>query len=109
MVLAAPIVPLPAPKNVLIQWESPDADVKKELVFAGVEVTDPDEYQAKYGDSLLEAHQLPVEALKISIPDGQKLAVDSNSNELPLLTGDVKSLKLINLKCHDLEEYSAQI
>ena len=78
-------------------------------MFAGVEVTDPDEYQAKHGDSLLEAHQLPVEALKISIPDGHKLAVDSNSNELPLLTGDVKSLKLINLKCHDLEEYSAQV
>jgi hypothetical protein len=106
---AAPIVPLPAPKNVLIQWESPDAVVRQDLHFLGVEVADPAAYAGQFGASLLAAQQLPAEAGKFQTPANERLAVESNSNETPILTGDVQALRLINLGCHDLNEYAPQI
>ena len=106
---AAPIVPLPAPKNVLIQWESPDADIRQDLHFLGVEVVDPAAYAATYGASLVGAAQLPAEAGKFQVPAGQRLAVDSNPDETPLLTGEVQALRLINLGCHGLNEYAPQL
>lgn len=105
---AAPIVPLPAPKNVLIQWESPDAVIKQDLHFLGVQVASPAAYAAAFGASLLNASQLPTEAGRFQTPAGQKLAVEADSDETPVLTGDVRALALINLGCHGLNEYAQQ-
>ena len=93
----------------MIQWESPDADVRQDLHFLGVEVADPAAYAARFGASLLAAPQLPAEAGKFQTPAGQRLAVDSNSDETPLLTGDVQALRLIDLGCHGLTQYGQQI
>ena len=93
----------------MIQWESPDADIRQDLHFLGVEVVDPASYAATYGASLVGAAQLPAEAGKFQVPAGQRLAVDSNPDETPILTGDVQALRLINLACHGLNEYAPQI
>ena len=93
----------------MIQWESPDADVRQDLHFLGVEVADPAGYAAAHGASLVGAAGLPAEAGKFQTPAGEKLAVDSNSDETPLLNGDVQALRLINLGCHGLNEYAPQL
>ena len=93
----------------MIQWESPDAVVRQDLHFLGVEVADPAAYAGQFGASLLAAQQLPAEAGKFQTPANEKLAVESNPNETPLLAGDVQALRLINLGCHDLNEYAPQI
>ena len=68
----------------MIQWESPDADVRQDLHFLGVEVADPAAYAGQFGASLLAAQQLPAEAGKFQTPANERLAVESNPNETPI-------------------------
>jgi len=105
---AAPIIPAPAPKNVIIQWDSPDVDVRQAYHFLGIQLQDPLAYAAQHGASLVTASQLPAEVARFPTPAGEVLAVNSNSNMTPVLTGAVGALKLINLACHGLSEYAGQ-
>jgi len=106
---AAPLIPAPAPKNVLIQWDSPDVDVRQAFHFLGVQTADPVAYAARFGASLADASQLPREVAHFATPAGETLAVNSNSDMIPALTGAVASLRLINLACNGLSEYAPQI
>ena len=106
---APALIPAPAPKNVLIQWDSPDVDVRQQFNFLGVQQADPAAYVATHGASLADASQLPREVAHFATPAGETLAVNSNSDELPALVGDVKALSLINLNCNGLSQYSAQL
>ena len=105
---AAPIIPAPAPKNVLIQWDSPDVDVRQAYHFLGVQQADPVAYAAA-NPILADASQLPKEVAQFATPAGETLAVNSNSDMIPALTGAVSSLRLINLACNGLTEYAPQL
>lgn len=105
---AKPIRLLPRPKNLLIEWEQPDFEIKKEFSFLGVETMDPAEYESKY-DNLIKANELPDDVKSFMTPDGEVLAVDGDQNELPLLTGDVKALNYVDLKNEGLAEYEFQL
>ena len=106
---AAPIIPAPAPKNVLIQWDAPDVDIRQAFHFLGVQTVDPISYAQQYGASLADASQLPREVSQFATPAGETLAVNSNSDMIPALTGAVASLRLINLACNGLSEYASQL
>ena len=75
----------------------------------GVQVVDPETYEATHGPNLADASELPQEANHFKAPPGQVLAVHSDSNEKPLLVGDLRALKYINLKCNGLNEYVSQL
>lgn len=96
-------------KNVIIQWEPLEADVKVQIQCLGVQVVDPAAYISRYGSSLVDSSRLPAQANKFKAPIGQRLAKDSCSDDLPILTGDVHALKLIDLNCHGLSAYRSQL
>ncbi len=92
---ATPLKLLPVPKNVLIQWDSPDVVLTKEKISLGIEITDPVEYAAKNATNLVESNQLPPEVYAIEPPAGLKLAANSDSNRLPSLIGEVDALRYL--------------
>jgi hypothetical protein len=105
---AKPISLLPKPRNVLIEWEQPEVDVKKEFSYLGVETVDPVEYEARY-DDLVKSSELPDDVNSFKTPDGEVLGVNSGLNDAPLLTGDVNALKFVDLKSEGLAEYECQL
>ncbi len=106
---AAPIVPAPAPKNVIIQWDAPEVDIRQEFKFLGVQQADPRSYVAQFGASLVDASRLPREVAQFQTPAGEILAANSDSNALPILRGAVAALRQINLNCNGLSEYASQL
>jgi hypothetical protein len=105
---APALIPYPAPKNVLIQWDSPDVDVRQAFHFLGVFTVCPVQYAQSNGP-LLDASQLPREVAQFPTPAGETLACNSNSDMIPALIGAVASLRLINLACNGLAEYTPQV
>ena len=99
---------MPKPRNVLIEWEQPEVDVKKEFSYLGVETVDPVEYEARY-DDLVKSSELPDDVNSFKTPDGEVLGVNSGLNDAPLLTGDVNALKFVDLKSEGLAEYECQL
>lgn len=96
------------PKNVVVQWESPKARVKKEVKYLGVIRANPCEYVNQYGDSLLASDALPAVVNEVPTPDDLTLAADApQPNTLPELEGDVSALKLIDLDSEGLSAYAA--
>ena len=106
---AAPIQAAQGEKNVLIEWEAPDVDMRQEFKFLGVQEADPRSYAATHGATLVDASRLPREAAHFETPAGAVLAVNSNPNEVPLLRGAVAALRNVDLNCNGLSEYSSQI
>ena len=106
---AAPIHVAQGEKNVLIEWEAPDVDMRQEFKFLGVQEADPRSYAATHGATLVDASRLPREAAQFATPAGAILAVNSNSDEVPLLRGAVAALRNVDLNCNGLSEYSSQV
>ena len=107
---AAPAALAAAPeKNVLIEWDAPDVDMRQEFKFLGVVEADPRSYASQYGNSLVDASRLPREAAQFATPAGLVLAVDSNPNEVPILRGAVQALRNVDLNCNGLSEYANQV
>ena len=106
---AAPIQLAHAEKNVLIEWEASDVELRQDFKFLGVQEVDPVSYMSQYGQTLVDANALPREAAHFETPAGAILAVNSNPNEVPILRGDVAALRKIDLNCNGLHEYSSQI
>ena len=104
-----PLKPIKVEKNVRIEWEAPDFQIKQEFKFLGVHETDPQSYNTQFGNTLVEAVRLPKEAAQFTTPVGETLACESNSNEVPFLRGAVQALRNLNLHCHGLSEYKSQI
>ena len=94
---ATPITLAPAPKNVIVQWDSPEMIVVKKNINLGVERADPTEYVARNGPSLVEAHQLPAELNdeELQPPGGLNLAANSEPNRPPVLVGKAEALKYL--------------
>ena len=107
---AAPIQLAAAPeKNILVEWEGPDVDLRQEYKFLGIQEADPRSYASQYGSTLVDSARLPREAAQFSVPAGHILAIDSNPNELPSLRGAVQALRNVDLNCHGVTEYSNQV
>ena len=75
----------------------------------GIQEADPVAYATTFGATLADASQLPREVAQFATPIGETLAVNSNSDMIPALVGDVPSLRLINLACNGLSEYAPQL
>jgi len=94
---AKPACIIPDPKNIVIQWESPDVEIRKEFKNLGVIHANPQEYVAKYGASLLRPESLPEVAVHYGSQPGLQLAATHRPPEVPILEGDLHALSLIDL------------
>jgi hypothetical protein len=93
------------PRNIIVQWEAPQVDIKKEIKYLGVIRANPVEYVQRYGATLKTARELPQFVLDIKTPDGLVLAANHQYNSLHDLEGDLDALRLIDLDKEGLSEY----
>lgn len=89
------------PKNIIVQWEAPQVEIKKQVKYLGVVEADPEEYMRRYGPTLKKTSELPPEVLEIKYPP-DLLEEMKNSN---MLEGDVEALKLVDLEKEGLAIY----
>jgi len=95
-----------APRNVIVQWEAPEVNIRKEFKFLGVIRANPIEYAQRYGSTMKHHRELPRFVLDIPASEGFVLAADhSNQRAHHELEGDVHALKLIDLEREGLGEY----
>ena len=98
------------PRNVIVQWETPQVHVKKEIKYLGVIRANPDDYVAKFGASLRQAKDLPQFVLDIKTPaDVGVLAADCQRERVHVLEGAVEALRLVDLDREGLSEYKKQL
>jgi hypothetical protein len=90
-------------KNLIINWCPPNVKVTKELHNLGTVLTNPDEYQRLYGNSLLTSSQIDqmIRQHGIDLPFFEK----PQSFETPALEGDIFALNLIDLDRWGLSQY----
>ncbi|RNA39701.1 serine threonine- phosphatase with EF-hands 2-like [Brachionus plicatilis] len=93
------------PRNVIVQWEAPRVNIRKEIKYLGVIRANPAEYVQRYSGSLTEAGDMPGFVKEIKTPEGLVLAAESRYSGLMELYGDVEALRLINLEAEGLGEY----
>lgn len=93
------------PKNVIVQWEAPNVNVRKDIKYLGVIRANPVEYVQRYLGSLTEAKELPQFVKDIKTPDNLVLAAEYRKVGLMELYGDIDALRLINLEGEGLGEY----
>jgi len=106
---AEAICGVPDPKNVVIQWESPDVVIRKECKFLGIVEADPQQYAAKYGASLVRTDELPKFAVAHSTRPGIQLAANAKESDHPTLEGDVHALKWVDLDSIGLGFYKDKL
>ena len=84
---APTLVPLPAPKNTIIQWSSPDVKLQREFRFLGVVPASPAHYAARFGNSLTPASNIPHLAVSnFKPPTGEVLGIHYRP-DVPKLVG----------------------
>lgn len=96
------------PRNVIVQWEAPQVNVRKQFKYLGVVRANPSDYIKRYGDSIVQPKNLPDFVRKIPAPKGVVLAADLYGNHSSLLHelyGDVEALKLVDLDREGLGQY----
>jgi len=99
-----------APRNVIVQWESPSVNVRKEVKYLGVIRANPAEYVQKYGASLKVHTALPQFVLDIQTPsDVGVLAADYRAKSVYELYGQLEGFQYVNLDTEGLSEYRAQL
>ena len=104
------LAPQPAPRNLVIQWETPCQEIKQEFSFEGVEVVNPEEYRSRFSGSMVTADRLPNFVSQFQAPPaGTRLAVNYNAEALPRLVGAVDKLRLIDLDRYGLSGYRSQL
>lgn len=97
------------PKNIIVQWEAPQVQIKKEYKYLGVITANPVEYVQTYGSTLKNSSDLPEFVLDIKAPEGLTLAADYKSQSVHELEGDLHALKLIDLNKEGLGQYSEYV
>jgi hypothetical protein len=95
------------PRNIIVQWEAPQVQVKREFKYLGVVRANPAEYVQRYGNTLKTSRELPPFVLDIKTPDGLVLAADTQQSSIYELEGDVEALKYVDLDKEGLSEYRA--
>jgi hypothetical protein len=100
---------IPKPKNVIVQWEVPEVQIKTIYKDLGVVRANPNEYVERFGVSLLSHSQFPdvVKSFNIRPPTGYAFASEYVHSSLLDLEGDISALNMINLDEHGLGEYRA--
>ena len=96
------------PKNVIVQWETPEVEVKKDYKYLGVIRANPVDYVQRYGNSLISSDELPDFIKEIKTPDGIFLAADSK-DYIDELEGDVEALNLVDLDKEGLGHYKSYL
>lgn len=99
---AKPICQIPDPKNVVIQWDAPDVEVRREVKNLGVQPADPQDYLRRHGHHLVRSDQLPEIAVRYAQAQGIQLAANSQAHQGVVVEGDVQALSLIDLEAHGL-------
>ena len=97
------------PRNVIVQWDTPNVVVKKEFKYLGIIRVNPAEYVFRFRPALKMAKDLPQIALDIQTPQGLVLAADCEYNSHYELEGDLKALNLVNLEAAGLSEYKSYL
>jgi hypothetical protein len=93
------------PKNVIIQWDAPDVQIKKTFKDLGVLRANPVEYVERYGASLKTHLELPPFVKEIKPPAGVVLAADYTAPSYLELEGDIQALNYIDFEREGLAEY----
>jgi len=94
---------------VIVQWEAPQVQIKKEIKYLGVIKANPAEYVQRYGSSLKVANELPQFVLDIQTPQDLVLAADYRYNPVFELEGQLEAFQYIDLDREGLSEYRAQL
>ena len=98
------------PRNVIVQWEAPDVNIRKEIKYLGVIRANPVEYVQRYGASLKVSSALPQFVLDIKTPsDVGLLAAEYQAKSLIELEGQLEGFKFIDLDKEGLSEYRAYL
>lgn len=98
------------PRNVIVQWESPRVNVRKEVKYLGVIRANPAEYVQRYGATLKVHTALPQFVLDIATPsDVGTLAADYRYRSVLELEGALEGFRYVNLDTEGLSEYRAQL
>jgi len=97
------------PRNIIVQWEAPQVQIKKEYRYLGVVTANPLDYVRTYGSTLKKSAELPEFVREIPAPDGLTLAADYEPSGVHELEGDLHALKLIDLNAEGLGEYSEYV
>lgn len=97
------------PRNVIVQWEAPQVNIRKEIKYLGVIRANPAEYVSRYGATLRQSGDLPSFVTDIKTPDGLVLAANYRYNSLYELEGDVQALRLVDLDREGLAEYRSYL
>lgn len=97
------------PKNVIIQWEAPKIEVKKQFKDLGVMRANPLEYVQKFGSELISSDELPYFVKDIRPPKEITLASEHPTQRTIELEGDLYALNLIDLYANGLSEYEYMV
>jgi hypothetical protein len=98
------------PRNVIVQWEAPSVNVRKEVKYLGVIKANPAEYVQKYGAELKVHTSLPQFVLDIKTPtEVGQLAAEYQGSSLYELEGALEGFTFVNLDTEGLAEYRQQL
>lgn len=98
------------PRNVIIQWEAPKVNVKKEIKYLGVLKANPNEYVERYGSALKNYKNLPDFVTEIPTPsDVGTLAAEHQAKQLIELEGELEAFQYVDLDSAGLSEYRSYL
>merc|ERR1719360_205961 len=105
---AAASAQVATPRNVIVQWEAPSVNIRKEVKYLGVIKANPAEYVQRYGASLKVHTALPQFVLDIETPsEVGTLAANYSAKASFELEGQLEGFKYVNLDTEGLSEYRA--
>jgi len=97
------------PRNVIVQWEAPQVNIRKEIKYLGVIRANPVEYVQRYGATLKVSRDLPQFVQDIKTPEGIILAANQQASSVYELEGDLQAFRFVDLEREGLSEYRAQL
>ncbi|CAF0850813.1 unnamed protein product [Brachionus calyciflorus] len=84
------------PKNLIIQWETPNVVINRKYKDLGVVKANPDEYLTKYSRLVKSQEDMPDFVRSIRPPEGFTLASEVQEDDNYDLEGDLEALSLID-------------
>lgn len=92
------------PRNVIINWDAPKVDIKREFKYLGVISADPKDYASRFQDKLISRSNIAHFVDEIKLPD-EKLLNQNQEDDCEELMGDVEALAMIDLEREGLGQY----
>ena len=93
------------PKNIIVEWQTPEVKIESRTTYLGTINADPIEYVNRYGNSLKTFAEFP-DILK-RIKHDEILAADVETEPVETLVGDLDALSLVDLEKEGLSAYSS--